>query len=37
MFDNLFVEKYRPSKLDDIVLTQENRNYFEEINKTRDS
>lgn len=31
MFDNLLVEKYRPKTLDDIVLSEENRNYFDEI------
>jgi replication factor C small subunit len=29
MFQNLFVEKYRPRKLEDIVLTNEERAYFE--------
>ena len=28
MFDNLFVEKYRPSTLDDIILTDENYAVF---------
>ena len=28
MFDNLFVEKYRPSTLDDIILTEENYAVF---------
>jgi len=31
MFDNLLVEKYRPKTLDDIVLSESNRNFFEEI------
>jgi DNA polymerase III delta prime subunit len=28
MFDNLLIEKYRPQTLDDIVLSEENRNIF---------
>jgi len=28
MFNNLWVEKYRPSTLDEMVLSPENRNYF---------
>jgi len=31
MFQNLFVEKYRPRKLEDIVLTIEERAYFESL------
>lgn len=31
MFQNLFVEKYRPRKLEDIVLTSEERLYFESL------
>lgn len=31
MFQNLFVEKYRPRKLEDIVLTPEERLYFESL------
>jgi len=31
MFQNLFVEKYRPRKLEDIVLTTEERLYFESL------
>lgn len=31
MFQNLFVEKYRPHKLEDIVLTPEERLYFESL------
>ena len=31
MFQNLFVEKYRPRKLEDIVLTPEERAYFESL------
>jgi DNA polymerase III delta prime subunit len=31
MFQNLFVEKYRPRKLEDIVLTSEERAYFESL------
>ena len=35
MFQNLFVEKYRPRKLEDIVLTPEEKAYFESL-KTKD-
>jgi replication factor C small subunit len=35
MFQNLFVEKYRPRKLEDIVLTNEERAYFESL-KSKD-
>jgi replication factor C small subunit len=31
MFQNLFVEKYRPKTLSDIVLTEEERKYFESL------
>jgi DNA polymerase III delta prime subunit len=31
MFQNLFVEKYRPRKLEDIVLTTEERQYFDSL------
>jgi len=31
MFNNLYVEKYRPKTLSDLVLTQSNRKYFESI------
>ena len=31
MFQNLFVEKYRPRRLEDIVLTTEERQYFESL------
>ena len=31
MFNNLYVEKYRPIKLVDMVLSKENREYFENI------
>ena len=31
MFDSLWVEKYRPIKLDDLVLTEYNRKYFESL------
>jgi len=31
MFDNLWVEKWRPTTLDDIVLSDKNRLYFEQI------
>ena len=30
-FDKLWVEKYRPRKLDDLILSDENRDYFENI------
>ena len=35
MFDSLWVEKYRPVTLDDMILTPEVRNSFEEIKKTQ--
>jgi DNA polymerase III delta prime subunit len=28
MFDNLYIERYRPKTLDDIILTKEEKNYF---------
>jgi DNA polymerase III delta prime subunit len=31
MFNNLWVEKYRPSKLDDIVLSNDNKSYFKSL------
>jgi DNA polymerase III delta prime subunit len=31
MFNNLYVERYRPKKLEDIVLTNEERQYFESL------
>ena len=31
MFNNLYVERYRPRKLEDIVLTAEERSYFESL------
>ena len=31
MFNNLYVEKYRPTKLDDLVLSDNNRKFFESI------
>ena len=36
MFDNLLVEKYRPSTLDEIVLSDKNRKYFEQIRKKQE-
>ncbi len=31
MFNNLLVEKYRPAKLSDMVLSDSNRKFFESI------
>ena len=36
MFDNLWVEKYRPVSLDEIVLTEENREVFERFEEDAD-
>jgi DNA polymerase III delta prime subunit len=36
MFQNLFVEKYRPRKLEDIVLTTEERQYFESLKSKKE-
>ena len=36
MFDNLWVEKYRPSTLDEIVLTEENREVFQRFGEDED-
>jgi len=36
LFDNLLVEKYRPKTLDDIVLSDDNRKFFEQINKKQE-
>lgn len=36
MFDNLLVEKYRPHTLDDIVLSDKNRQYFNQINRKQE-
>ena len=35
MFDDLWVEKYRPQTLDSIVLTEQNKNKFREYKKTK--
>ena len=36
MFDNLWVEKYRPSTLDEIVLTEDNREVFQRVGEDGD-
>ena len=36
MFDNLWVEKYRPSTLDEIVLTEDNREVFQRVGEDED-
>jgi DNA polymerase III delta prime subunit len=36
MFDNLWVEKYRPSTLDEIVLTEDNREVFQRFAEDED-
>jgi len=36
MFDSLWVEKYRPSILDDLVLSEYNRKYFESLRKNQE-
>lgn len=36
MFDNLWVEKYRPSTLDDMVLTKQHRDIFGSYKKTKE-
>lgn len=36
LFNNLWVEKYRPTKLEEIVLTEENRKFFEDIKKKQE-
>ncbi len=36
MFENLLVERYRPQTLDDIILTDKNRKYFENIRKKQE-
>ena len=34
-FSELWTERYRPAKLDDILLSKETKDYFNEINKTK--
>ena len=36
MFDNLWVEKYRPSDLESMVLSDSNRKCFEKFNKAQE-
>lgn len=36
MFDNLWVEKYRPKTLDDIVLSDKNRQFFNDIKRKQE-
>ena len=36
MFDNLWVEKYRPSTLDDVVMSSQNRNIFKKFQESRE-
>jgi len=36
LFENLLVEKYRPVTLDDIVLSDKNRKYFEQIRRKQE-
>lgn len=35
-FKNLWIEKFRPLKLDDLILSSDNRKYFENIKKTQE-
>ena len=36
MFENLLIEKYRPATLEDIVLSDKNRKYFEDIRRKQE-
>lgn len=36
MFENLLIEKYRPKTLDDVILSDRNRKFFEEIRKKQE-
>jgi len=36
MFENLWVEKWRPKNLNDLILTQDVRNYFEDVRKKQE-
>jgi len=36
MFDNLWIERYRPKTLDDIVLSDKNRKYFEDVKRKQE-
>jgi DNA polymerase III delta prime subunit len=36
MFENIWVEKYRPQTLDDIILSKSTREYFDQMKKTQE-